>query len=824
MLGNKLILFRYLLKQFGFSGFDQLRSRFSDLELKADASDNSLFYVTLSGSPVHIPLPDLKRYDENIINHLAFINRRRNPAINLKYYQYFSLLFTEYFLDRFFSDKQLLLESLNAFQKEFYRESGIRGREATGEYTSDTMNLLAYWNATGSGKTFLLHFNILQYRHYCREINHLILLTPNEQLSRQHLEDLRSSGIEAGYYLANKTGNHVKVIDIYKIREQQGAETISVNEFEQKNGLFVDEGHKGNDKEEGVWRGLREKLGKKGFTFEYSATFGQIGNLDLKNEYSRSIVFDYSYRHFYRDGYGKDYWIHNISDNKSIGTDELRNQYLLHNLLLFTQQKMFFTIHPENAEEFQIENPLMIFVGHTVNPKAASRGEQEDNEQTISDVKLLIRFFPDFVTNKSRYSGYLDQIISRNSVFSQDYRFKFDYLFSKFRTSGEVYQQILKRVFNSDTGGEIELFTLRNAPGEIALKVHNSDFYFGLINIGDVSAFKTGMKDEFRFETDVMNQSLFEALPSLSDKPVNILIGTRKFIEGWNSYRVSSMGLINFGRAEGSQIIQLFGRGVRLKGKNWSLKRTTGDGPPNIRLLETLNIFGLNADYMRRFRDDLEKDGINVKTETIHIPVKKYHKDQKAIDEPDLIILEARSDIPLFRDQSLIKLSLDDEVAIELNFSTKRFIATSYGNQEGSFQTHKISTLSNYLPLINLNRIFLTLLDFKKQRHYYNLIIDKSLLVEILKKARYTILLDHPLQVTTCQDIDKIEKLAVSFLKRYIESFYERRDRMYISGFLESRKLDQENCLLTGTGYEYEIYTTDDQGGRWKILKRYFRI
>ena len=34
------------------------------------------------------------------------------------------------------------------------------------------------------------------------------------------------------------------------------------------------------------------------------------------------------------------------------------------------------------------------------------------------------------------------------------------------------------------------------------------------------------------------------------------------------------------GRGEGSQIIQLFGRGVRLKGRNYSLKRSTpGERP-----------------------------------------------------------------------------------------------------------------------------------------------------------------------------------------------------------------------------------------------------
>ena len=84
------------------------------------------------------------------------------------------------------------------------------------------------------------------------------------------------------------------------------------------------------------------------------------------------------------------------------------------------------------------------------------------------------------------------------------------------------------------------------------------------------------------------------------------MIGSKKFTEGWSSWRVSTMGLLNMGKSEGSQIIQLFGRGVRLKGQGYSLKRSLpGERPHGVHLekLETLNIFGINADYMEKFRE-----------------------------------------------------------------------------------------------------------------------------------------------------------------------------------------------------------------------------
>ena len=71
-----------------------------------------------------------------------------------------------------------------------------------------------------------------------------------------------------------------------------------------------------------VWRKYRDELGETGFTFEYSATFGQAlaaaKNADLVDEYGKAIVFDYSYRHFYGDGYGKNYNVLNVKHDNPI--------------------------------------------------------------------------------------------------------------------------------------------------------------------------------------------------------------------------------------------------------------------------------------------------------------------------------------------------------------------------------------------------------------------------------------------------------------------------------------------------------------------------
>lgn len=57
--------------------------------------------------------------------------------------------------------------------------------------------------------------------------------------------------------------------------------------------------------------------------------------------------------------------------------------------------------------------------------------------------------------------------------------------------------------------------------------------------------------------------SYFRAINN-PDSNIKVLIGSKKFTEGWSSWRVSTMGLLNVGKSEGSMVIQLFGRGVRL--------------------------------------------------------------------------------------------------------------------------------------------------------------------------------------------------------------------------------------------------------------------
>jgi len=170
-------------------------------------------------------------------------------------------------------------------------------------------------------------------------------------------------------------------------------------------------------------------------------------------------------------------------------------------------------------------------------------------------------------------------------------------------------------VLHAPASGGLHLCDIRGGAGELGLMASGAEDYFGLIYIGDTGTFKKLVEADdsgIMLEEDVVSGSLFDGI-SEPDTSVNILIGAKKFMEGWNSWRVSNMGLLNIGRQEGSEIIQLFGRGVRLRGEGFRLKRSSelsGSHPEHVGLLETLNIFAVRANYMSQFREYLEKEGV----------------------------------------------------------------------------------------------------------------------------------------------------------------------------------------------------------------------
>ena len=791
-----LVLSRYFFNLFGFDSFDELKEKLKDTKEGYDNLGRSYFASVLIGlKPKWDDL--LLKYDLAIKEQVEKLKQNRID-FKLKYFQYLAVLFTEIYLDRYFNNKEFL-DELNRFLEEF----NDKNKTKINPFTKEDLKKLAFWMATGSGKTLILHINYLQILKYSKNRwDNIILITPNEGLSKQHYEELKLSGIPCKLYDGNinnlKTEKEILVIDIHKLTKEKKGDGVSVDisYFDGKNLVFIDEGHKGAGGEnEAGWKKLREEIAKDGFIFEYSATFGQIiefnksgtpksgksnqVNIELYNEYTKAIIFNYSYKYFYADGYGKDFYVYNIADKKEDYSENQQKLLLTAGLLSFYEQLIVFKENKDSFRQYNIEKPLWVFIGS----KVAGNGIN-------SDVVKVVKFIDDITKNEEQFKKDVEKILSGESELidnNEDNIFKNRFEYMKKLNLDELIESIYHEIFGGK--GRLELNEIKNTQGEIGLKISTSKKYFGVINVGDVRALKKLLEIEVKEEH--FTKSLFYGI-NHSNSSINILIGSKKFIEGWNSWRVSNMGLINIGKKEGPQIVQLFGRGVRLKGKNYSLKREDSQDY-GLNVLQTLSIFGLNADYINAFLNTIESEEVDY--EEIEIPI-KFNNPNKW--ENKIYTIKTKDDFNFFKHP--LKLELDEKILKNIKIDLRAKITLAHGlkvdTTDATDDTLKIT--KENLEILDWDFIYSEIINYKITNEMHNLIIDIDTIKKMIDLKEYKIFLsktegidiqNNSLKIVSLNGIRKFNDIILMVIKDFILKFYKKQERKKAMDYLEVEPL-----------------------------------
>ena len=814
-LEQRLVLLAWLNRHFGYESNRDLLADMKEAAEGFDASGRSYVYHRLEarGDKVKIPLADLARYDDNVREHLRAMNARRPEPITLRYFQHLAVLYTEIFLDWYFHRRGEMLRSLNRFVEE-RNAAKTAGEPKDAKFSESELKKLAFWMATGSGKTLIMHINYRQFLHYNDlPLDNILLITPNEGLSEQHMEEMTASDIPCRRFDLNESGlmmagkDAVRVIEITKLVEEKrgGGVSVPVEAFEGNNLIFVDEGHKGSGGE--AWRSFRDALSQTGFTFEYSATFGQaltaVRNDQLTAEYGKAIVFDYSYRYFHGDGYGKDFRILNLKEET---TEDKTETLLLGNLLSFYEQQRVFEEQAEALRPYNLEKPLWVFVGSTVN------AVYTENKQRRSDVLTVARFLHHLLENKRGWAvKTIKKLIEgKTGLATPDGQDVFDGKFQYLREIGlapeKAYQDILAKVLHAPTGGGLHLCDIRGSAGELGLKASGAEDYFGLIYIGDTSMFKKLVEEDdsgIALEEDAVSGSLFTGINE-PDTSIDILIGAKKFMEGWNSWRVSNMGLLNIGREEGSQIIQLFGRGVRLRGKGFSLKRSSaldGKHPDHVGLLETLNIFAVRANYMSQFRDYLEKEGVETEG-AVELPL--FIRPNKDFLGKGLVVPRVPEDRN-FAGEAAILLKPDRAVHVRVDMSLK--VQALESGSEGVTAVDARAGREQPIPaesleLVDWERAYLDLLEYKERKGLTNLVVRPDVPRRIIatnEPARlYSLVADESLvRPNSFARTALLQEAVVNILRKYADAFYRVNRERWDSDHMVYRTLDESDPNLS---------------------------
>ncbi|MBK1618472.1 hypothetical protein CKO42_08480 [Lamprobacter modestohalophilus] len=820
---DKLVLGRWMLEQFGVETLETFKGLLADANLVGfDEENTSLFHHELINKPFRqraMSDDTLRRYDENIVRHWRQITERRNRSgstLYPLYFQYLVLLFTEHYLDRYFTDRAALCADLNTFREQF--NGDLPEKERIEPFREQDINKLAIWIATGGGKTLIMQVNILQFQHYLsranrlREFNRTILLTPNDGLSLQHKEELDLAGLHGDLFQKDGgsllSAGAVEIIDIHKLKAKAGDVTVAVDAFESNNLVLVDEGHRGAGGED--WMAKRNQLCENGFSFEYSATFGQAikaagtatppkagksptKGYRLVQQYARCILFDYSYKFFHADGYGKEHQILNLTQEK---LDSQRQLYLTACLLAFYQQKRLFADKIKELKPYLLADPLWIFVGGKVTAK------NEANDATVSDIHAILQFLARFLANSGGESvEFLELLLTQQDDLRDERNRRifgkaFPYVQTAWETTQarELFADLLRVVFRAAASGSLHVVHLKGGgTGEIGLRVGEND-WFGLINVGDAAKLMRQLGEGREANMVVTDQtyatSLFERI-NKPDSTINLLVGAKKFTEGWSSWRVCTMGLMNVGRTEGSEIIQLFGRGVRLKGYDFGLKRSGHlqaiKHPAHIELLETLNVFGIRSDYMKEFEEYLEEEGVGEETtEQIVLPV------LKRLTRSDLKLIRLKPDITPFKKKERPTLETPPSAMtgrVTLNWYPKIQARRSAGVAAAAADVELNEGVLDHrhLAFLDMNALYFALAEYKNEKAWYNLQLERQTIPALLTDPSWYRLL-IPADLLEPRDFARVamwQDIALALLKKYAERYINFRKSEYEGPHLE---------------------------------------
>lgn len=530
------------------------------------------------------------------------------------------------------------------------------------------INRMSFWMATGSGKSLVIIklVQILKGLIARGEVPpwDILILTHRDDLIQQlkrHVDDFNYANSEI-YIRLRELKEYPEVkrqpvmfkageITVFYYRsdnlsDEQKEKIIDFRNYDNQGRwyVFLDEAHKG-DKEESKRQHIYSILSRNGFLFNSSATFTDPRDIT-------TCAYEFNLSSFIKAGYGKHIAIlkqeiRAFRDDENY-TDEEKQKIVLKSLVVLTYVKNFHRKVTESQPGLY-HSPLLLTLVNSVNTEDA-------------DLKLFFREL------EKIGKGNVAPVVLKSALEElwEELQYKPELMFEdgmKLTVDETVLQginmdDVLNRVYNSRTAGEIEILRRPSNRQELAFKLKTSDRPFALIKIGDISGW---LKDElagYEINEKFEDEGYFESL-NREDSDINILMGSRSFYEGWDSNRPNVINYINIGVGEDARkfILQSTGRGVRiepLKDRRkrlqypYNTKEVTqqlfDEVKDKVLPVETLFIFGTNRNALETVIKELQTEKtkgsgvqvslfLNPEAQRVELLVPTYKQAQQPIYE-----------------------------------------------------------------------------------------------------------------------------------------------------------------------------------------------
>ena len=465
------------------------------------------------------------------------------------------------------------------------------------------INRASFWMATGSGKTIVMIklIALLNSLSQKGEIpkKPIMLLAPNDKILAQFREQINAynaynanaitlkelKDFERAESSANLFGEAVVYVarsDLLDTAENVGkdskAKRLNYKNFLTQSGWYIllDEAHKGDSKDS-VRKGyfnalssgmlpngesLRQNDFSRGFIFNFSATFEDKIDLD-------TCAFNYNLERFNTDGYGKNIAVldSDLRAFKDSGGDTqkieaTKRERIIESFILFCAIKLSKERLFSNFSEFKniaksspllYHNPLIIAVSDKVNTQEAG-------------VKLYFEAILSILANDidiTPIAQNLKEKLKNANVYFSSSEIRAEFL----EIVGSVDSNALRKsVFYANEKSSIEACKIKGNDKELAFKSKNANTPFMLLNIGSTKEWEKQYLQTLGVESgEDLGVSYFDNINSQSS-PINIMMGSKVFNEGWDSNRVNLICFINIGSKNAKKyVLQTIGRGVRIE-------------------------------------------------------------------------------------------------------------------------------------------------------------------------------------------------------------------------------------------------------------------
>ena len=422
----------------------------------------------------------------------------------------------------------------------------------------------------------------------------------------------------------------------------------------------------------------------------------------------------------------------------------------------------------------EVTPPLWVLLGLSVIGSTRNEG---DKEQT-SDVVDVLRFLSAILAAPADLGGRLSALLAATAGDEQSGA---DLLPATVRAvaAGFAPQVLAGRVladcFGWQAGDKPVLRLIGAAAGELGLGLHRGDstHYYGVVNVGDAAGLRRALEGVgLTVEEDALSGSLFAAIEA-PGSGLNCLIGSRRFAEGWDNYRASSLTLLRLGQGEGSLIIQMFGRVVRLAGVRGDGKRLERP-PAALAPLQTAYVYGLKSRYLDAFLRGLTDNGV-ADSQRIECAVQRH--------TPPLLqavraVVPGRAEFQVaalgsgwLAGLGRVRVSLG--AAIAASGLADGRVAT----RQGTLSQDLTAQFRQRLGLVDQDAVWRDLVEWRRVQGRWNLAFDRAAISAALAGGHYEVQgLPGQFEVRTAADLARINRLATSLVQRLLEAAERRAE------------------------------------------------